>query len=229
MKRRCLLVVAAILVSMTSICLTVFAQDAEATPEPITPPDEVTLQVELSPDGLYVAALTMDSQGETALYVWGTTDTTHQIRLVPDLTIFDGFSWSPNSQYIAARGRRGNATGAWFTLQVYDVLDKGYLPDAISARPGRDFREFVAGEDTGPRPNYIPGWSTDGHIIAINFLDGIHFYDITVCDNGECKLVYTLDTGYVSWFDWQGNTLITFEDKKIQVWDVSANLAAQVE
>src|SRR4051812_30788052 len=123
MKHRSLLAVAAILATMTLPYLTLFAQDAEATPEPITPPDDATIQVELSPDGLYVAALTMDAQGETALYVWETADTTHQIMLVPDLTIFNGFSWSPNSQYIAVTGNRTNGSGHEFALLIYDVLD----------------------------------------------------------------------------------------------------------
>jgi WD40 repeat protein len=220
MKRHFLFVLAFVLVSL--IPLTVFAQDAEATPEPITPPDDGTTQIELSPDGLYVAVMAFSGQGNTELYMWRTADTTHPIRLDSDLPALDRFIWSPNSQYLAVLGHRGKEGGTEYAVLIYDVLDTGDEPDTLSALPGRDFREFVGSNDIATYPHYFPAWSTDGHIIAINFRDGIHFYDITACDNGECKPLHTLDIGAVSWFDWQGNTLITLEGKKIQLWDVSA-------
>jgi WD40 repeat protein len=200
MKRHFLSVLAVILVSITP--LTVFAQDVEATPGTITPPDDGTIQIELSPDGLHLAVMTFSGQGNTELYVWNTADTTHPIRLDSDLPALDRFIWSPNSQYLAVLGHRGKDGGTEYAVLIYDVLDTGNKPDTLSPLPGRDFREFVGSSDTAPFPHYFPAWSADGHIMAINFRDGIHFYDITTCDD-ECKPFYTLDIGDVSWFDWQ--------------------------
>jgi hypothetical protein len=211
-------------VILSVVHLTVSAQDAEATPKSITPPRNARLQIELSPDGLYVAVLTMDEQGETGVDVWN-TDTTNRINLYQDLTMFNGFTWSPNGQYIAVTGNRTNASGHEFALLIFDIFDTSTSLGTDQVFADHDFREFVPYEDPNPRSDYAPVWSADGHIIALNFLDGVHFYDITACDD-ECKPFYTLDIGYVPWFDWRGNKLITLADGKLQLWDVTANLAA---
>lgn len=143
------------------------------------------------------------------------------VKLIPDLTIFDDFIWSPNSQYIATTGIRGNGSGIEYALLIYDILDKGEVSDEILPHTSRRRSEFVPSEDTGPQPDYAPVWSKDSHIIAINFRDGIYFYDITDCNSDECNLLYILDVGYVSSFDWQNDIVMILDENIMQLWDVS--------
>jgi WD40 repeat protein len=190
------------------------------TPFQITPSSDRILQANLSPNGLYVAAMTVNSQGDTAIEVWKTTEPSDHIRLMPELTMFDGFLWSPNSQYIAVTSRRGNASGNEYVVLIYDILDESYAGQGFAA-PHCLLGEFVTSGGTGPFPDYVPMWSTNSYTIAINFRDGIHFYDITDWEAGECPLLHVLEVGYVSWFEWQGNTLLTLSDNTVQLWNTN--------
>lgn len=179
-------------------------------------------KVELSPDGHHIAAMTVNPMGDTALEVWNINDTSNAIRVVPDLTMFDDFVWSPNGQYLATRGFRGNGSGTEYAVIVYDIFEPNQVgsDQALFAYTSRIIKEFVYDDDE-PKPDYLPQWSADSRVLAINLLDGIYFIDITDCPEHKCTLLYILDVGYVDWFDWQGDTVITLDSGIVILWDVS--------
>lgn len=207
----------AVLLTMTQI--PAFGQDSVNPPVQIASKWGDIIKAEISPDGNYITMLVSDGMSETKLEVMSTNNDDFNIRLMNDLTMFYEFSWSPNSQYIAAIGRRGNASGTEYALVIFDLYDVNGV-DWTLPRREHNFREFVYSEDRGPSPQYAPQWSTDGQIIAINRRDGIHFYDLAHCEDNECPLVNFMNIGYVSWFDWQGDTLITYDTGNIKMWNV---------
>ena len=204
--------------------LTILGQgEIDTLPQITTSLGEIQ-KVELSPDGQHIAVMTVNPMGDTAIEVWNVNDLNNAIRVIPDLMIFDDFVWSPNGQYLATRGFRGNGSGTEFGVIVYDVLHVGLgrSEEAIFPRTSYIFKEFVYSDDEeSPRPDYLPQWSADSRGLAINRLDDIYFIDITDCPEHRCTRLYILDVGYVDWFDWQGDIVITVDRDTIKIWDVS--------
>lgn len=211
-----------VLIVLAWIPSTLLGQDEHDSLTQITSEWGWIQKVELSPYAQHIAMITINSQGDTAIEVVNLASKGDLMRVIPDLTLFNDFTWSPNGQFLATRGLRGNGSGTEFAVIIYDIFDpivgdseKYFIP------PTRwIFKEFVYSDDQ-LYLDYQPIWGADSRILAINRTNGIYFYDILDCPEHKCNLLYVLEIGYVEWFDWRDNTLITIDDNVVKFWDVS--------
>lgn len=172
-------------------------------------------QILWSPNDTMLAVLSKDDAGETSIWVYDAATGEIINTIMPFMTFFQSFTWSPDSTMIAVSGSRSivAADTTEYRLVVAQIDPKVDIAQSIL-----NLAQF----DT----SFIPGWNPDSSRIAATTPEGIGVYDLDsialVANNPEPDTIIPTETIYSLAWSPDGQWLAGgHEDGTIRIWDVS--------